>query len=242
MLNHRRLALALLLVAVLVFAVGCTAAAQTSTTSNPPNRTITVVGTGKAAGSPDVAEINIGVETRSESVQQAAADNTAQMNKILEAIKKLGIADKDIRTSNYSVYGQRVPDVKADGSAEGPVVYHVNNQLNVTVRDLTRLGDVLDQAVAAGANNVYGIGFRVADPSKLEADARTKAVADAKARAESLATLTGVQVGDVLSISEVIGGSGIVAYETARGMGAATPIQPGELEVSLSVQVTYAIR
>jgi uncharacterized protein YggE len=123
----------------------------------------------------------------------------------------------------------------------------VNNQVNVTVRDVAKLGDVLDKTVAAGANNIYGVNFSVDDTSKLEADARAKAIADAKARAENLAKLTGVTLGDVLSVSEVIGGASPI-FEGARASvamglgGGGAPIQPGELEVNMNVQVTYAIK
>jgi uncharacterized protein YggE len=166
------------------------------------------------------------------------------MTRLLDTLKELGIADKDIQTTNYGVYTQQqsVPD----GKGMGPTTYHVNNQVNVTVRDVNTLGDVLDKVVAAGANNIYGVNFSVADTSKLQADARAKAFADAKERAESLAKLAGVTLGDVVSVSEVIGSNPI--YEGAR-MAAATglggggaPIQPGELEVNMSVQVTFAIK
>lgn len=208
-------------------------------------RGITVVGVGKASGTPDVANVNIGVETEADTVQQAVTDNKDKMTNLLSALKALGIADKDIQTTNYGVYTQRQPS--PDGKGLGPTTYHVNNQVNVVVRDVNKLGDVLDKVVAAGANNIYGVSFSVADTSKLEADARTKAIADAKDRAESLAKLAGVTLGDVVSISEVVGGSGPV-YDGAR-MAAATglggggaPIQPGELEMNMSIQVTFAIK
>ncbi len=100
-------------------------------------------------------------------------------------LKKLGLADKDIHTSNYSVYTERVspPTPGAEVSTD-QMIYHVTNQVDVTVRDVNQIGDVLDKAVAAGANNIYGVNFSVEDTAKLEADARAKAVADAKARAE----------------------------------------------------------
>ena len=213
-----------------------------------PVRSIMVVGTGKASGTPDVANVNVGVETRAASVQQAVADNKDKMTKLLDALKALGIADKDIQTSNYGVYAERQP-VSAPGTSgnEGPVIYQVNNQVSVTVRDVARLGDVLDKAVAAGATNIYGVNFSVADTSKLQVDARAKAVSNAKERAESLAKLAGVTLGDVLAVSEVIGGSGPI-YESPRlaasaGLGGGgAPIQPGELEVNMSVQVTFAIK
>jgi uncharacterized protein YggE len=106
------------------------------------------------------------------------------------------------------------------------------------------VGDVLDGAVSAGANSVYGVSFEVEDTSKLEASAREKAIADANARAASLAQLAGVSVGQVLTISEVVGGPGPLVLEraVALGAGGGTPIQPGEFEVNVSVQVTYAIQ
>jgi uncharacterized protein YggE len=235
---------AMLMAALLVVATGCSMAATAASSATPPNRTITVVGTGKAFGTPDVARVTVGIETRNESVQEAADDNDAKMSALLEAIAELGIDKKDIQTSNYSIYTDRnaLPGAEMESSEES-VVYVVNNQVTVTVRDLEKLGDVLDGAVAAGANNVYGIYFTVDDPSALESEARANAVADAKARAESLAELAGVEVGDVLSISEVIGGgTAVPVMEAARGMGqASVPIEVGELEVGMSVQVTYAI-
>jgi uncharacterized protein YggE len=208
-------------------------------------RGITVVGVGKASGTPDVAHVSIGVETESDSVQQAVADNKAKMTKLLDTLKSLGIADKDIQTTNYGVYTQRQPSPEGKGTM-GPTTYQVNNQVAVTVRDVTKLGDVLDKVVTAGANNIYGVSFSVDDPSKLQADARAKAIADAKARAESLANLTGVTLGDVAAVSEVVGSNPI--YEgprmsAAAGLGGGgAPIEPGELEVDMSVQVTYAIK
>ena len=274
MLNQKMIYSAALIVMVFAFAAGCSAAAAPAIVagrSQPlaqaggrpgnvqtvaglqtlplaPVRSITVVGTGRAPGAPDVARVNVGVETRAASVQQAVTDNKDRMTKLLDALKALGIADKDIQTSNYGVYAERQPASGADiGKSDGPVTYQVNNQVFLTVRDVAKLGDVLDKAVAAGATNIYGVNLSVADTSKLEADARAKAIADAKSRAESLARLSGVAVGDVLGVSEIIGGSGPL-YEGARTSAAAGlgggggPIQPGELEVNMSVQVTFAIK
>jgi len=211
--------------------------------STPSARSITVVGVGKASGTPDVAHITVGVDTQAPSIQKAADDNKAQMNALLSALKGLDIAEKDLQTSNYSVYTEQKP--APDGTAGTmQTVYHVSNQVEVTVRDINQLGDVLDKAVAAGANNIYGVNFSVEDTAKLEADARAKAVADAKSRAESLAQLNGLQLGEVVSVSEVIDNSGVYPMLSgAKGMGGGgAPIQPGELEVSMSVQVTYAVQ
>jgi uncharacterized protein len=214
------------------------AADQTTT------RSITVVGTGKVTGKPDIARVTVGVETQAPLLQTAVDENKAKMSGLLDTLKKLGLADKDIRTSNYSVYTERVspPAAGAEASAN-QMIYHVTNQVDVTVRDVNQIGDVLDKAVAAGANNIYGVNFSVEDTAKLEEDARAKAVADARARAESLAQLNGVQLGEVLTVSEVVGGA-MPLYRDAVGLGGggSTPVQPGELEMSFSIQVTYAMK
>ena len=207
---------------------------------------ITVVGTGTATGAPDQANVSIGVQIQSATAQQAVSENQAQMNTLLAAIKGLGIADKDMRTSNYSVYTENQPvQTGADGKAtsgSGSVIYHVSNQVDVTVRDVSKLGDLLDKAVTSGANSIYGVSFSVADPSKLEDQARAAAVKDAKARAESQASLEGITLSGVISISEVSAFPGVL-YDAAVGKGGGgTPIQPGEMNISVSLTVTYSIK
>ena len=208
-------------------------------------RSITVVGTGKVTGKPDIAHVTVGIETQAPSLQKAVDDNKAKMTGLLDTLQKLGLADKDIRTSNYSVYTERVnPSAPGAEVNSDQMLYHVTNQVDVTVRDVNQIGDVLDKAVAAGANNIYGVSFSVDDTAKLEADARAKAVDDAKSRAASLAQLNGVQLGDVLTVSEVIGSPAIPMDFSAKGMGGggSTPVQPGELEMSVSLQITYAVK
>jgi len=248
MLNKR---FAIALAALLVAAVALSACGSAQNAAQPsaqtPTRTITVVGQGKATGTPDQARINIGVETQAASAQEAMNANRDKMNALLAKLKSLGIADKDMQTSNFSIYTEQRPQslpVETKGG-EGEIVYHVSNQVNIKVREVSKLGDILDQAVSAGANSVYGVYFEVSDTKDLEAQAREKAIADAKSRAEALAKLAGVSVGDVLVISEVItGGPGPIYYDVAKvqGLGGGTSIQPGEYEFSLSVQVTYSIK
>jgi uncharacterized protein len=218
------------------------AAAQTA--PQTAARSITVVGAGKVSGKPDIARVTVGIETQAPLLQDAVDENKAKMSGLLDTLKKLGLADQDIRTSNYSVYTERVSPPAAGAEATATqMIYHVTNQVEVTVRDVNQIGEVLDKAVAAGANNIYGVNFNVEDTAKLESDARAKAVADAQARAESLAQLNGVQLGEVLSVSEVVGGSAYPMYRAAEGMGGgSTPVQPGELEMSFSIQITYAVK
>jgi uncharacterized protein YggE len=227
-----------------VSGVSSVSSAPSSQTTTSSGGGITVVGTGTATGTPDQANVSIGVQTQSTTAQQAVSDNQAQMNILLSALKDLGIADKDMRTSNYSVYTENQPSqTNPDGKpASGSVIYHVSNQVDVTIRDISKLGDLLDKAVTSGANSIYGVSFSVADPSKLEGQARAAAVKDAKDRAESIASLEGLSLSSVISISEVSAAPGPL-YNAAVGMGGGgTPIQPGEMTIAVSITVTYSIK
>jgi uncharacterized protein len=244
-----------LVVGLLLMAlVGCTAvqaAANPDLQSEPPAtqatapRTITVVGVGKVSLVPDIAQLNVGAEDSASTVAEAKARVDSQMAAIVAALKEMGVTDKDIQTSNYSIYYERQeqasPLAEGSSSAERRGVYHVSNMLLITVRDVSKAGDVLDALVEAGANQVYGVSFTVSDEVKWQSQAREKAMADAKARAEELASLSGVEVGQVQAISEVIGSASYpVAAERALGGGGG--IVPGEQELSMQVQVTYQIQ
>ncbi|MFL7811946.1 MAG: SIMPL domain-containing protein, partial [Anaerolineae bacterium] len=126
---------------------------------------------------------------------------------------------------------------------EAAPVYRVSNMVNVTIRDLDTVGEVLDAVIEAGANNIWGVSFTIEDPSAAQADARSDAMADASARAEALAGLAGVELGPVMSVSEVIGNSSFqpeIAYaRDAAGSGGT--ISPGEVEIGYQVQVSYFI-
>jgi uncharacterized protein YggE len=124
-------------------------------------------------------------------------------------------------------------------------VYHVNNMVEVVIRDLEKVGPVLDAATAAGANNVGGVSFSIDETTAVEAKARELAVADAKKRAEALARLSGVALGPVVSVSEVVGFSGppgpMPMAARAAGSMDQTPVSPGELTYSAQLQVVYTI-
>lgn len=208
--------------------------AQAQSAPTTANRTITVVGEGKVSISPDIARAQIGVEVMMPSVKEASDANKELLDAVLAALAAQGIAEEDIQTSGFSVYAERF-------GPEGPLPadqtnYRVSNNVSVVVRDLATLGDVLDAAIEAGANNIYGVEFSLDDPSTIESEARQSAVEDARAKAEELAELTGVTAGDVVSISEVVGNGG--GYytsnfaEMSRAMGGgSTPISPGQLEL-----------
>ena len=219
--------------------------AQAQTPASPLARTITVVGEGKVSIEPDTARATIGVETVSPTVQEASTENRTTLEAVLAALQEQGIAEEDIQTSGFSIYAERY-------GPEGPlpedqVNYRVSNNVLVIIRDLDTVGEVLDAAVNAGANNIYGVEFSLDDPSIVESDARSQAIEDAKAKAEDLASLTGVTVGGVVSVSEVIGGTGGFYAgnfsEVSRGLGGGggAPIAPGQLELVMQLQVVYEI-
>lgn len=147
---------------------------------------------------------------------------------------------------NYSIQQDRYPESmpRAAGSEpeEPRPVHRVSNMVNVTIRDLGAVGDVLDAVVDAGANSIWGVSFGLDDPATAQAEARADAVDDALARAQALAELNGVKLGPVMSVNEVIGG-GVVPMSVTmeRAVAAGGPISPGELEIGYQVQVSYFI-
>ncbi len=247
----------LTLAAALVLSSGVLPAAaapakQATTPAPTMPRTITVVGRGEVKVKPDVANTTVGVEALGATVDAAMADAEARMNSVLAALKQMGIADKDIQTSNFSINFERQMDQKpvtaqaTPGKFEPPAgFYRVSNMVQVTIRDMDKVGDVIDTAVKAGANNVWGISFNLENTDQLEAQARQDAVKDARARADSLAGLTNVQVGDVISVSEVIGSQPLPMYSTAKAEGlggGGTPSEPGEVTYTTQIQVVYGIK
>jgi uncharacterized protein YggE len=155
-----------------------------------------------------------------------------------------GIAEEDMQTSGFSIFAERFgPEGPL---AEGDVQYRVSNNVMVTIRDLDTVSAVLDAAIEAGANNIYGIEFKVDDPGVSESEARAAAIEDANVKAAELAELAGVPLGQIVSVSEIIAGSG--GYyagnfaEQARAFGGGgTPVTPGQLDLVMQLQVIYSI-
>ena len=213
-----------------------------ATTAVQLPRTITVVGEGTVAVEPDVAEVQIGVDMTGDTADEARAEVAKTMDAIMASLTALKIPKKDIQTSGFSIFVER--PTTPEGLPSDQVIYHVSNNVTVTIRDLAQAGDVLEAAIDAGANNIYGVNFSVGNPDPVMAEARRKASEDALARAQELAALHGVEVGEVVSISEVIGGNAVpmesVNARLAAG-GGVGQIAPGELEMTARLQVVYAI-
>jgi len=186
-----------------------------------------------------MAQVQIGVETEDKTAQAALKQNTIQSTEVISKLQELGIAAKDIQTSNFSIYSTY------DEKGHTVTGYHVSNTVSVKIRDLTTTGTLLDQVVSVGANSIYGINFSVEDPSGLMVQAREKAMDDAKLKADQLAKSTGASVGRVLIITENIGTAPqpmpMMARSEAAGLGGAVPVQPGEQSYTTQVQVTYEL-
>ncbi len=221
------------------------APASQPASASASDRQISVTGTGTASAAPDMAQIYLGVTTQNASVSAAVSDNQKAMTALLAVLKDQGIADADIRTSNYSLNTEKpTPAVPGKGSTDtgSELLFDVSNQVHVTVRNLASLPTVLDKVVAAGANTIFGVTFGIADPTSLQNTAREAAVKDALAKAQALAKLEGVTLGDVLSVSESYGGASPLPMAAYGLGGGGTPIQPGAQDISVTLQVTYAIK
>jgi uncharacterized protein YggE len=213
----------------------------------PVNGTISISGIGEVTSAPDTAFVNSGVTSQGATAREALDANTKAMGELIETLKAAGIEARDIQTSGFSVNPNYVySDARdANGYQLPPKItgYQVYNNVNVRVRELAKLGSVLDKAVTVGANTINGVSFSVADPSKLYDEARKAAFADAKAKAGLYAEVAGEELGSIRNISEVQGMGSPQPYmmkASADSVAAgAVPIEGGELSYSINVQVTW---
>lgn len=205
---------------------------------------LSVGGHGDVRLQPDVAYITIGVHSEGSEIAQVVAANANQVAAVMQALTDAGVAREDIQTSNFSVYTNQKYD-PISGLPDG-TNYSVDNQVNVTARNLDQLGALLDSAVSAGANNIWGVSFDLADKTDAQAQARDLAVQNAMDQAQALATAAGVTLGKILSVSYTPTGYYYGPYYGmgggGGGEGATTSIVPGLITVSADVTITYAIK
>lgn len=212
----------------------------------PPQRSLNVSGTGLVYLTPDIAYINIGVHTELATASEAVAANNAETQKVVDALKKAGVAAKDVRTSNFSIW----PNTQYDPQTNTKLgtTYVVDNTVYVTVRKLDDLGDILDAAVKAGANNVNSIQFDLADKTAAIKEARDQAVKDARTQAQELAQAAGVTLGNLqmINFNDNVPAPLMQAYGKGGGGGAAeavaVPINPGTMTLTVNVNLTYEIK
>jgi uncharacterized protein YggE len=206
-------------------------------------RTITVSATGTAEAEPDQARITSGVMTEAPTAREALTGNTEAMNKVISELKSKGIDAKDIQTASFNV--EPVMDYSKDGQPPKLRGYRVSNQVIVLVRDLDKLGSVLDDLVTAGANQVQGLAFEVSKAETLKDEARKNAIANALRRAKLLASAAGAEVGQVLQISEETTPDVPVTFAAprfAKAQAASVPIERGSSTLEARVTTTWALK
>ena len=209
--------------------------------TNPPPM-IAVTGEATVSVAPDQAQLDAGVTTDAKTAREASDANNTAMGRVLLALKGAGVAEKDYQTSRLSLQPQYANNT---GSRSGPTVvtgYRASNRVTVKLRDISKVAGVIDALVAAGANDIGNINFTVSNASKLLDDARPRAIADARRKAEIYATAAGVALGAPLSISE---GGFVTPMPMARRASAdfaSAPVAPGEETLHIAVSVSWTIK
>jgi uncharacterized protein YggE len=234
----RRIGLAAALAASAILAQARTPMAAEG--DRQPERTISVSASGSITAEPDMARISAGVVVEADTAREALARNSTQMKKMLDGLKALGIDARDIQTSAVNVEPRYTQ--ARDGRPATISGYRVVNQVRLTVRDVGRLGEMLDAAIGLGANQVQGISFEVSRAEALQDEARKQAIANARRRAELYATAAGVQLGPVLQISEGSAEVGRPVFGARMAAAPPVPIEAGTQAVTVSVTVTYGLR
>lgn len=228
-----------LLPALALLLPGCLAA-HVAPDGRRAGRTVRVSGEGRAAARPDVALASFGVEAVSRQLADASREADERMRAILAALAQAGVAGADVQTTRYDVAVERRYDQKS-GAAE-LVGYRVSTEVRATLRDLPRVGAVLEAVVRAGGNAIHSLAFQKEDPRAEISRARAAAVAAARVKAEELARAAGAELGPVLEMSE---GGGRAPVPMVRAMAAqadGAPVEPGQLELTVTVEATYALR
>jgi uncharacterized protein YggE len=253
-LKNRLSALAVALVGILIVsglllagcgeAGGTREATQGSTGSGSLIDTIIVTGTGKVTTLPDEATIQVGVQNEGTTAAEALDANSKDMQKVLDRLKAEGVADEDIETANVVVYPNTYYDSKS--GQEKTTGYRAQNTVTVTFHDLSLIGDVFAAATEAGADNVYGPSWQLSEDNAAVTTALTRAIANARIKAEAIAADQGVQLGEAIIISESSASQAYPLYDERQATGGGTdasvtppPISPQNMEVYASVTVTY---
>jgi len=206
--------------------------------TRPELRTFSVSGEGKEIVVPNIVEIRIGVISEGKDLTSLQKENSEKMNKIISFLKEKGIDEKDIQTENYSA----TPKYDYSKSPYEIVGYTINQDLKVKIRDLSKIGEILSQAVSYGANNVSGPNFTVDDKEVYVERAREKAIKNAKEKAEKIAKSAGFKLGKIVSITESSSYEPIPVMLKEMGGSEIPQIQPGSQEIKVQVNITFEIK
>jgi uncharacterized protein YggE len=223
------------------FAVAVAAAAWLAAPAlaQVPPPAISVSGEATVSVAPDQAQIDAGVSSEAKTAREASEANNAAMGKVLLALKGAGIEEKDYQTARLSLQPQYAPNRTGPSAVTG---YRASNRVSIKLRDVTKVANVIDTLVGAGANEIGGIHFVVSQASKLLDEAREKAVADARRKAEIYAKAAGVTLGEPLGISEEGAAVPVFRGKVAAPMALNAPVSPGEETLSVTVSVSWAIK
>jgi uncharacterized protein YggE len=235
-------ALANCIAGLIVAGLASAASAAPAAAPAMPPRTITVTGEGQTSAVPDEARLSSGVVSQGRTAADALAANSRAMNQVFATLKQLGIPEKSIQTSEFTVSPQYLNDGNGNRT-EQITGYQVSNSVSVTVDDLGKLGSTLDALVSSGSNSLGNVEFTIHDPKPLMTTAREAAMKDALAKADVYAHAGGFQIGKILSVSEGGGEMPRPMYAAmAKLASAPTPIAAGEQTISASVSVTFQIQ
>ena len=207
------------------------------------DRWIEVSGEGSVRADSRLRRVTLGVTTTGKDAREAMAANAKSANALVALIKSQGVAPADIQTSDVSISPMFSNQPPAEARAPTIIGYSVSNSVTVTVRDISGLGALLDKAVAAGANAIYGIGYGENDPSALIDKARPLAVADARRKAEIYAAAGGAKIGRLMELTEQPGARPVAfaARAYAPGVAAPTPIEAGEDKLTVTIMARFEL-
>lgn len=212
--------------------------------TNPSMRTLRVEGAGEVKAEPDEGWIDLAVETRAPTAKAAGEENARKMERVISALTAAGIPRKEIDTRNYSIFPEYTqPEPRSEPKLSG---YRASNTLSVHMRELARMGEMIDRALSAGANRVDGVRFALSKEDAVRAEALRQAVERARRTAEVLASSLGVRLGPVLDASTVAEVPRVFAARMAfeagsKSGGPTTPILPEEQTITAQVAIIYAI-
>jgi uncharacterized protein YggE len=233
------------LFAALSVAVLIAAPAFAQVPEPPQIATLTVDGEGQGFKAPDIVIIDIGVTTRADTPAAALADNSTQMQAVIDVVRGAGVEERDVSTSNFTinpVYAEQRPE----NYNQPPEVigYEVTNQATVRIRDISNSGTILDRVVAAGANRINGIRFTIDEPQPIRDEAMQAAIADAQRKAEVMAEAAGVRLVRILSLSTYANVQPVAMQRMDFAAAEAAPPPPilgGEQAITATATIVYEI-
>lgn len=233
----------LLLIAFMLLATGCVAGSK----QDEDIQTISVTGYGQASGKPDMATVQLGVTIVNQDLGLAIEEANRTSKTITDALTANGVSEEDVLTSNYNLWREDIYD-RETGAPTDEARYHVDINLEVTIKDVDRMGELINVGLEAGVNNIYGISFSLENTASLELEARAEALTDVRNRALTLAQGLNMELGDPLSISENFAGAmgptysiGLKGDGGMGGGGQPLPISPGKTTVTMQLFATYEL-